>query len=111
MNLDVNQGGVFLDRELAGGNKQPHERFFDPNDSTIYIQDSRCKCLHLISVLESNSILYTVIGKTLHPYNVENNRQTGKTLQGVTSSVTEILVPKIPPCHLHRDCRIFGGVF
>lgn len=106
MNLDVNDGGVFLDRELQSLNKRPHVRFFghsfypnlhpdfDVNNQTLHPEQ------HIINYV------FSKYGKTFHPFYVEKKVESRKTFEGVVSRNSFSLDKKIPPFHLHPDFEV-----
>jgi len=80
MNRDVNDGGVFLDRELERLNKRPHVRFFDLSlHRDLHPElDVNNQPLHRAKHINNN--LFSNYGKTFHPF------------IGLTKSLVKLLI-------------------
>lgn len=108
MNLDVNEGGVFLDREFSSLNKVHHVRFFDLRLHPDLHPELDVKNQTFHRKEHVINYVFSEYGKTLHPFYVENKVESRKTFEGVPFLDSKNLDEKIPPVDLHPDFKVIN---
>jgi len=106
VNLESSEGGLFSDPEFSCLKQQPLSRYFESSEGIITFEITRSKVCPLLSDLETDSVVYTIIGNTYYPFLTQILDRSGDTYLGVSFLTSLNLDGKIPPTYYSREKEV-----